>query len=154
MLCVYTYIYPCIHVCTWMYIYTYNVCICTECIYIYTQKSMYASVYACINTHKIWVQTHIYLQSYVVTVNPGFYSHKSTFFSISLDELLKCDCDALIEQGPHHTELLTTFSYFSSLGFGSTFSAAEESVMMIPASPENISKQYKVSSQARTRYIY
>ncbi|XP_010148823.1 PREDICTED: sushi, von Willebrand factor type A, EGF and pentraxin domain-containing protein 1-like, partial [Eurypyga helias] len=31
--------------------------------------------------------------------------------------------------------------------FGSTFSAAEESVMMVPASPENISKQYKVSSQ-------
>uniref|UniRef100_A0A8C8AQF1 Sushi, von Willebrand factor type A, EGF and pentraxin domain-containing protein 1 n=1 Tax=Otus sunia TaxID=257818 RepID=A0A8C8AQF1_9STRI len=28
--------------------------------------------------------------------------------------------------------------------FGSTFSAAEESVMMVPASPENISKQYKV----------
>ncbi|KAJ7408534.1 hypothetical protein BTVI_59212 [Pitangus sulphuratus] len=32
-------------------------------------------------------------------------------------------------------------------GFGSTFSAAEESVMMVPAFPENISKQYKVSSQ-------
>ncbi|KAF4804058.1 Sushi, von Willebrand factor type A, EGF and pentraxin domain-containing protein 1 [Turdus rufiventris] len=31
--------------------------------------------------------------------------------------------------------------------FGSTFSAAEESIMMVPAFPENISKQYKVSSQ-------
>ncbi|KAF2979409.1 hypothetical protein EK904_006478 [Melospiza melodia maxima] len=31
--------------------------------------------------------------------------------------------------------------------FGSTFSAAEESMMMVPAFPENISKQYKVSSQ-------
>ncbi|RMB94706.1 hypothetical protein DUI87_28819 [Hirundo rustica rustica] len=31
--------------------------------------------------------------------------------------------------------------------FGSTFSAAEESMMMVPALPENISKQYKVSSQ-------
>lgn len=45
-------------------------------------------------------------------------------------------------------------TYLSPLGFGSTFSAAEESVMMIPASPENISKQYKVSSQARTRYLF
>ncbi|KAJ7417533.1 hypothetical protein WISP_63915 [Willisornis vidua] len=34
--------------------------------------------------------------------------------------------------------------------FGSTFSAAEESVMMVPAFPENISKQYKVSSQVIT----
>uniref|UniRef100_A0A8C3EX58 Sushi, von Willebrand factor type A, EGF and pentraxin domain-containing protein 1 n=1 Tax=Corvus moneduloides TaxID=1196302 RepID=A0A8C3EX58_CORMO len=31
--------------------------------------------------------------------------------------------------------------------FGSTFSAAEESIMMVPAFPENISKRYKVSSQ-------
>lgn len=55
---------------------------CTDCIYIH-KKSMYVSVYACINTHKIWVQTHIYLKSYVVTVNTVFFPI-NPLFSASL----------------------------------------------------------------------
>lgn len=71
------------------------------------------------------------------------------FFSISLHALLTCNYDALME----HSIIKSTCKSFL-LGFGSTFSAAEESVMMVPASPENISKQYKVSSQARKIYIF
>lgn len=100
--------------------------------------------------HIIYINT----KCYMLAVNLGFYSHKFTFFRLSLDALLKCSSDAHIEYRPYHLALLTVCLYLSPLGFGSTFSAAEESVMMIPASPENISKQYKVSSQARTRYLF
>ncbi|XP_050843098.1 sushi, von Willebrand factor type A, EGF and pentraxin domain-containing protein 1 isoform X3 [Serinus canaria] len=45
------------------------------------------------------------------------------------------------------TTIIGARSITDCSSFGSTFSAAEESVMMVPAFPENISKQYKVSSQ-------
>ncbi|NXV57103.1 SVEP1 protein, partial [Molothrus ater] len=45
------------------------------------------------------------------------------------------------------TTIIGARSITDCSSFGSTFSAAEESIMMVPAFPENISKQYKASSQ-------